>query len=75
MSDEKILPITKAQFDLLVGTNAAINQAMARGNLLQAMLFAQHGVEGNWQIVGLEDGDNPHATIRQAEPNVGVGSL
>jgi hypothetical protein len=31
------------------------------------MVFAQHGIEGNWQIVGLKDGDSPHATIRAPE--------
>lgn len=68
MSD-KILPLTKRQFDLLSAANTAVSQAIGRMNLVQAMLFAQHGIEGSWQIVGLEDGENPHATIReQATP-------
>lgn len=59
------LSLTKRQIELLVAANSAVTQALDRLNLLQAMVFAQHGIEGNWQIVGLEHGENPHATIRE----------
>lgn len=64
MSDEKTLRITKAQFDLLAASNADVRQAVTQLNLLRAMLFAQHGISADWQIVSLDDGESPHVTIR-----------
>lgn len=67
MTDEKRIPITKAQFDLMAATNAGVQQALGQMTLLRAMLFAQHGISADWQIVTLEDGESPCVTIRGPE--------